>query len=106
MQVQVIASDEVLASDEGRAIESIEVLISYALWNQWAEIAIERESAAREARGLLVAQHRYERQFAESLSAELLAAIGCRTPIVLTCGPSRSESASCSLPGSAVPPCA
>ena len=53
----------------------IEVLISYALWAQWGDIAVEREGRARAARADLVALARYHEEFAPAMYKELLASM-------------------------------
>jgi hypothetical protein len=62
-------------SDRGMATESIQILISYALWGQWGEIAVEREGMARAARAELVAQHRHGQEPAPAMLTELLASM-------------------------------
>src|SRR6187455_1787194 len=46
--------DKIL-SDSAMATDDIQILISYALWSQWGQIAVEREGTAWTARAELVA---------------------------------------------------
>ena len=62
-------------SDGGTATDGIQVLISYALWAQWGEIAVEREGTARAARAESVAQHRHGQEPAPAMLTELLASM-------------------------------
>jgi hypothetical protein len=55
--------------------DSIQISISYALWAQWGEIAIEREGRARAARARLVAQHRHGQEIGPEFAAEFLAGL-------------------------------
>ena len=57
------------------ATDDIRILISYALWGQWGEIAVEREGTARAARAELVAQHRHGEDPAPAMLTELLASM-------------------------------
>jgi hypothetical protein len=60
-------------SDSALAGDDIQILISYALWDQWGEIAVEREGTARAARAELVAQHGHGQ--APAMLTELLASM-------------------------------
>jgi hypothetical protein len=51
------------------------ITMSYALWLQWGEIAVEREGSARAARAELVAQHHHGQTYSPALYDEFLAAI-------------------------------
>lgn len=62
-------------SDSVGLTDGIQILISYALWDQWGEIAVEREGAARAARAKLVAQHRHGQEPAPAMLTELLASM-------------------------------
>ena len=66
--------DKIL-SDSAMATDDIQILISYALWSQWGQIAVEREVTARTARGELVAQHRHGQESASAMLTELLASM-------------------------------
>jgi hypothetical protein len=62
-------------SDSVGVTDGIQILISYALWDQWGEIAVEREGAARAARAELVAQHRHGQEPAPAMLTELRASM-------------------------------
>jgi hypothetical protein len=62
-------------SDGGTGTDGIQVLISYALWAQWGEIAAERKCTARAARAESVAQHRHGQEPAPAMLTELLASM-------------------------------
>jgi hypothetical protein len=66
--------DKIL-SDSAMATDDIQILISYALWSQWGQIAVEREGTARTARAELVAQHRHGQESASAMLTELLASM-------------------------------
>jgi hypothetical protein len=62
-------------SDGGTGTDGIQVLISYALWAEWGEIAAERKCTARAARAESVAQHRHGQEPAPAMLTELLASM-------------------------------
>jgi hypothetical protein len=62
-------------SDSAMAGDDLQISISYALWGQWGEIAVEREGIARAARAELVAQHRHGQDLAPAMLTELLASM-------------------------------
>jgi hypothetical protein len=62
-------------SDSVGITDDIQISISYALWGQWGEIAVEREGTARAARADLVAQHRHGQEPAPAMLTELLASM-------------------------------
>jgi hypothetical protein len=71
---RILRVDKTL-SDSAMAGDDFQILISYALWDQWGEIAVEREGTARTARADLVAQHRRGQEPAPAMLTELLASM-------------------------------
>ncbi len=62
-------------ADVGSGNDNIEILISYALWIQWGDIAIEREDRARTARADMIALARYRQEYTPALGEELMASM-------------------------------
>ena len=62
-------------SDSAGLTDDFQISISYALWDQWGEIAVEREGIARAARAELVALHRHGQEPAPAMLTELLASM-------------------------------
>jgi hypothetical protein len=68
-------SDAHHLADRGQANDGLQIMIIHALWVQWGEIAVEREASAREARALLVAQHRHGQAYGSAFDAEFTASL-------------------------------
>jgi hypothetical protein len=79
-------------SDGGTATDGIQVLISYALWAHWGEIAVEREGTARAARAESVAQHRHGQEPAPAMLTELLASMVAISAAAMPSTPSTDSS--------------
>lgn len=69
------ADTEKQLTDVATASDGIRIMISYALWAQWGDIAVEREGRARDARADVMALARHRQEYGPALHEELLASM-------------------------------